>query len=273
MKIKIYQSFYDLNQKKYLDENFEELDNTTNLKPELREFYLNKICYNKAILENLNFWGVLSWKYNEKIKISSEQIFEFINKNKNYDVYFFNPYYISSLIYYNIWENGKIFHKHIIDILENLFPLMNIENKYLYEPMKTDNMFYCCYIIANKNFWDKYNETFEKYFDCLNKLDENVKKLYFSSANYKYDYSLNYFPFIHERFLNSFVLINNFNVCGYHFNDKRNKNKIHKKIDEIKNEAILEKNKKKLLFWIEERNKIYKFDNKYAYYLYERCSW
>lgn len=271
--IKIYQCFYNKDQEKDLDKSFFKLDNTKNLKPELREYYLNNICYEKSIEENLDLWGVFSWSYKSKINISGEEILNIIQQNTEKDVYFFNPYYTTSLMYYNTWENGKYHHKHMISILESLFPLLNIDLKYLYDPMNTDDMFYCCYCIANKKFWDGYNKIFLKYFECLNMLDEKIKKMHDSCAEYLKDQSLNYFPFIHERFLSCYIKMNNFNVNSFHINDKRSWNKRDKEHDNLRKESILEKNKIKLRQWLDKRSNYYGIGNGIADYLYERCSW
>jgi hypothetical protein len=69
-KMKIYQCFYKKNQHHLLDKSFEELDNTENLMPQLREYYTNKICYLKAIEEKLDLWGCFSINYKSKMNIS-----------------------------------------------------------------------------------------------------------------------------------------------------------------------------------------------------------
>lgn len=275
MNFKIYQSFYNKNQEQFIDKNFEKLDNTENLKPELREYHIYKMCDDKIKKEknNLTHWGVLSWCYKDKINISSEKIIETINNNPDYDLYFFNPFYLESLVFYNSWENGNHHHKEMISIVEQLFPILNLDTKYIYDPMNTNNMFYCCYFIANKNFWDGYFEIFDKYFDALKKIDSKIIELHNKTADYKKDSNLNYFPFIHERLIACYTSMKNLKVHATHNLHGINRSKLYIDHNNLKKESILEKNKTKLKKWIDERMFLYGTIDYTAYSLLERCSW
>ena len=81
MNIKIYQCFYEKHQENLVDKSFEKIDNTKNLKPELREYYLNKICYEKSVVENLDLWGSFSINYKSKMDICGTDIIDIIKKN------------------------------------------------------------------------------------------------------------------------------------------------------------------------------------------------
>jgi hypothetical protein len=271
--MKIYQCFYKKYQESILDKSFEKLDNTENLIPELREYYINKICYEKAIEENLNLWGCFSVNYKSKMNIPGIEIINKIKENNGYDIYFFNPFYNVSACYYNVWENLYSQNSKSIKFLEKFFPLLKIDLKHLYEPMNTDEMFYCCYFIANKTFWDGYNEIFSNYFEALDELDEDIKNIHNSSFKYPKDYSLNLFPFIHERFFSSYIKIKNFKVFSFHYKDKRNHNDTDKKLDELRKDAILEKNKNKLKEWINKRCFYYNMDIKLSNFFYEKLDW
>ena len=271
--MKIYQCFYKNDQENLLDKYFEKLDNTENLFPELREYYINKICYNKAIKEKLDLWGCFSINYKSKMNISGKEILNTIKKNEGYDIYFFNPYYNISAPYYNVWENLCFDNKETVKILEKVFPMLKIDLKNLYEPMNTDEMFYCCYFVAKKIFWDGYNEIFSEYFEKFNTLDEETKKKYNSSMGYYKDKSLCFFPFMHERFFSSYTKIKNFKTFAFHYDDKRKCNNEDKKLDQLKKDSILEKNKFKLKEWINKRSSYYKIKNEFVHMFYENINW
>lgn len=271
--MKIYQCFYKNSQENLLDKHFEKLDNTKNLKPELREYYLNKICYEKATEQKLDLWGCFSINYKSKMNISGIEIINSIKKNEGYDIYFFNPFYDVSAHYYNVWENLYFHNNKSIKILEKLFPLLQIDLKNLYEPMNTDEMFYCCYFVANKRFWDGYNDIFLKYFESVDKLDDPIKKMHNFSFGYSKDNSLNFFPFIHERFFSSYIKIKKFKVFSFHYGDKRNSDNEEKKLDELRKNAILEKNKYKLKEWIDKRCSYYNINNGLSNYFYKNIDW
>ena len=273
MNIKIYQCFYKKDQENLVDKSFEKIDNTKNLKPELREYYLNKICYEKSIVEGLDFWGSFSINYKSKMNIHGIEIINKIKKNEGYDIYFFNPFYNASACWYNIWENFYSINQKTINVIEKIFPLLKIDLKYLYEPMNTDDMFYCCYFVANKKFWDGYNDFFLKYFDSLDKLDEEIKEIHNSSMRYYKDNSLNFFPFIHERLLSTYVKIKNFKVFPFHYQDARIYSFEEKKYDQLRKDAILEKDKAKLKEWINRRCIYYNIDSFSANRFYQNIDW
>lgn len=273
MNIKIYQCFYEKHQENLVDKSFEKIDNTKNLKPELREYYLNKICYEKSVVENLDLWGSFSINYKSKMDICGTDIIDIIKKNNGYDVYFFNPHYIASACWYNIWENLYWCNQKSLKILEKIFPILEIDLKHLYEPMNTDEMFYCCYLVANKEFWDSYNVFFLKYFEALNKLDQEIKELHNSSFGYSKDNSLNAFPFIHERLLSYCIKIKNFKVFSFHHQDSRIYSLAEKQLDELRKCAILEKDKAKLKEWINRRCYYYNINSTASNCFYENIDW
>jgi hypothetical protein len=151
--------------------------------------------------------------------------------------------------------------------------MLKIDLKNLYEPMNTDEMFYCCYFVANKTFWDGYNEIFLKYFEKFDELDEEIKKLCNSSMGYYKDKSLGFFPFMHERFFSSYTKIKKFKVFSFHYNDKRTDNNKDKKLDQLKKDAILERNKHKLKDWINKRSDYYHINNKFSDFFYDKINW
>jgi hypothetical protein len=62
--------------------------------------------------------------------------------------------------------------------------------------------------VARKSFWNEYLYFLIKIKEALEKLPEDVKKIYESSANYSRDASLNMFPFIIERMFSTFLILN-----------------------------------------------------------------
>lgn len=271
MQPRIYQSFFQNFQKSTLDPLFFPLDNTENKTPLLREYPLLKKCFSKSIEDNIELWGMFSWKFYKKLNLNSKKIFQMINENPNKDVYFFNPFYGEVIQYYNIWEQGEANHKNMIKIIEEIFPLLNLDLNKIYDPMCTDIMFFCCNIVANNKFWSGFFNIYENYFDVLNKINFNIREMHDKSAGYKAAPELNFFPFIHERFFSHYININNFNVFSYHHDDKRRSNKNEKNLHYLKKEAILEKNKTKLKKWVDTRDSMYHLN--LSNYFYDKCSW
>lgn len=216
VNFKIYQAYFDNSQLQYLDPEFTPLDNTDNLQPELREYPLFLKCRDRAVQDGVNMWGYMSWKWKQKLKnVSAQFVIDRVKNNPDYDVYFFN--YYNAIPYYNVWEQGAYRHTHMMDIMECIFPLMGIDPSVLYQPMNNNVSFYALYCIGNKTWWDGLIEFTTRFISAVDKLPDNIKLLYNQSAGYEIK-SLNYFSFIHERLLSTYLWLNQhrLKVLPYH---------------------------------------------------------
>ena len=90
---------------------------------------------------------------------------------------------------------------------------------------------------------------------------------------YYKDNSLNFFPFIHERLLSTYVKIKNFKVFPFHYQDARIYSFEEKKYDQLRKDAILEKDKAKLKEWINRRCIYYNIDSFSANRFYQNIDW
>lgn len=207
MTLRIYQSYFKEEQISLMDKEFYLLDNRENFQSELREHPLNLRCYQQSIKDNIDLWGLVSWKWRNKVHdISASQLIKSIESYPGYDIYFVNPYPNIDSIWYNTWEHGIHCHPYIIEICQELFPAIGLDPNLLFQPTAYDISCWGNYYVGNKKFWDAWLDLIGQYLLKLPTLSEQVQKMHRSSAQYPDDKLLGYFPFIHERLFSTFLV-------------------------------------------------------------------
>ena len=89
MKTKILQIYYDQNSQSKLDKGFIPLNNID----KNTELFENKVIYDfylSELYKDVDFLGVLSWRFFEKTGYNSKQVYEILTKN-NYKSFSFMP--------------------------------------------------------------------------------------------------------------------------------------------------------------------------------------
>lgn len=222
-KINIYQLYFKEEHRQYLNPLYIPYDNTANPAPTLREYPLLKDCCRLAIADGADLWGGVSWNYNGKFssvrgKIPDDLFHKHILSNPGYDAYFFNPFTNHVPLVYNVWEQGQWCHPHIIAIMEKIYPLMGIDAEILTIPQGRREIFWGSMVIANSKFWSGYIDHAEDFIMAIEELDPYTKNLYSGSAGYV-DNSINYFSFIQERLMATYLANSGLKVMPFHINE------------------------------------------------------
>jgi hypothetical protein len=128
-----------------------------NSHPEWREFYLITEIFKSIKWANCEYSGVLSPKFRMKAKITIKDFKSFVNANSGHDVYFINPFPQMAYFYFNIWDQGEIFHPGITHITQRLLNAVGIPWE-LDKVGRTSHelLGYCNYWVGNKKFWQEY---------------------------------------------------------------------------------------------------------------------
>jgi hypothetical protein len=217
MKLKIYQPFFTDDQQSLVDPDFVPMDLRTQSEEEalLREHTIHLRCRELAIDQGLDVWGMFSWKWRQKMaaytkhEITGQDIIQQVQDNPGYDVYFFNAYSQSLNYAYNVWEHGSWCHEHILEICEELFPMLDLDYRLLYAPMGLEVTCYANYYLGNKLFWDEWLDLILRYRAAIPKLSSRIQALHNGSAGYHPPFeNLWHFPFIHERLFSTWLLKN-----------------------------------------------------------------
>lgn len=212
MSIKIYQNYLSSNELAELDPGFIPHSLESNPQPHLREIYQFFNFYDSAQYKEADYVGVLSKKFFEKTRIQGSHFIEFIKNNPGYDVYFINPFPQNAYYSYNIWHQGEFFHPGIIDATQSILDLSGT-------PIKLDtlgrqdkkSLLYCNYWVGNANFWEKYIPFLKTLYNCIEKLPDSQKEIYYSNGRYinlveNEIKKCPLFPFIFERLFSTFLL-------------------------------------------------------------------
>lgn len=219
LSIKIFQIYFKPEQLATLDPAFVPLDNTVNLKPELREWAIWEQEYERICAEGLDYWGFVSWKFKEKTNLSGEQFLSFITNNPGADLYFVNPCIVNEAVFANSWEQGDIYHPNISTIGNSFL------TKIGYEDVDVRNMLldrnctmFANYIVGSRAFWDKFMTFTRKLFTEAEK-DPVFKHQVFGAglSNYAHDKTLPNFTFLIERLIPTFIDLEKISTLAYQY--------------------------------------------------------
>jgi hypothetical protein len=168
--------------------------------PQMREYsaFLQEF---KNRADGINeYWGMVSPKFFEKTRVSPEKFVKWIKDNPGRHVYFINPCPINECLYANVVEHGERFHKGITDIFQCGLG---------YDPnnmkMARNKFAFCNFFVGDYFFWSRYLRFVEGFLlNCAK--DTRIREmLYKGDANYSYDKSLPYLPFVIERLFSTFL--------------------------------------------------------------------
>lgn len=219
MKINIYQAYYQESQKVHLFPNVIPFDNTVNEFPELREYPLMKKVADLARKDQANYWGLISWKFKQKIGQDDNIIQNMINKNPGHDVYFVNAAPIIESFFANPWYHGEWHHKGIMDIASDGLDRMGFTGNIIVSALYPRNkVMYANYIIGNDKFWTEMFQFIDTFFGVASH-DTELKAKIWSPAGYSGDPKLSYFIFLVERLIPTFLVLfaNKISAYGYEY--------------------------------------------------------
>lgn len=242
----------------FLNPEFVAFDNRTNPHPELREYYVALQIRDLAYRSGLDMWGILSPTWNRKLYgITAADIIKHIDTNPGYDVYFFDAFTEQMIRGYNVWEQGSWYHPDIVDVVHAGFTAMNLDLKYLHQPMGRDLVFSNCYCVGTRDFWNGYLDLVTKFLDSITQWSDADQLKLFGASHYGPDPDLWYFPFIQERLYSTFLLMNHkqFKVMPYHLNEAYHAAQYGSLYD-LKEQAIAQADTALLEQWRQQRNLI-----------------
>jgi hypothetical protein len=208
MKIKVFQSYFEPSQRDSIDPLFTPFDNTANKEPHLREYHIFQRLRDEGHISDLDLWGMVGPRWQEKLRFKSQDLFDSIKNNPGHDVYIFNHAQMLTALTHNVWEFSDNYHPGIIKVGNELLTRMghgDIITKFMTESIAC----YCSYFVATNEFWTDYLKFLEKAKYILDNLEDGpIKDAYLASADYRRDPGLTLFPFIIERLFSTFLSLN-----------------------------------------------------------------
>jgi hypothetical protein len=204
--VRIFQIYYQEQQKKFLDKDFIPYDNSVASEPDFYEFGVFLQEYQNSKLDADEYLGFVSWKFSSKTKISGESFKKFIFKNPNHDVYFINPFPLDIICFKNIWYQGDYHHKGILEFTNRLLKNAGYNIDLSKIITSQHNGGFCNYWVGNKIFWDKYISFCKPLYHYIKYKSSEAEKIFlFSNADEKI--KAHYIPFIFERLFSTLLFI------------------------------------------------------------------
>jgi hypothetical protein len=197
MNLNIYQAYYENGQLSILDKDFIPYDNTINESPHLREYPMWKKLFEKHC-ETDCYWGLMSWRWYDKTRISGKQFKNWIYENPGFDCYHFDPFNHLSKQYKNLWIQGDQWHPGMLSYANRLFPKLGIETSAEELQYKPEHFGTCNYYVGNSKYWTSLINFIDEVLNISSQDDEMYKYLYVDGRLYN-GHVIPNFAFVAER--------------------------------------------------------------------------
>lgn len=220
MAVNIHQIYFKEEQVARLDKAFIHYDNSLSENSHLYEFDVMLNLFKEKKLSDDDYLGVFSYKFGTKTNIKGEKFIRFMNDNPGYDVYFINPYPHYSYFYYNILEQGELWHHGLNAVCERLFKRIGVINDNSIIPRHSSkSLCFCNFWVGNKLFIDLFYSIMVK-IKCLMETDKEIKDMLLSTT-FHANGSAPLFPFMFERLFSILLSVRDeFSVLSYEHHDE-----------------------------------------------------
>jgi hypothetical protein len=151
--VEIRQIFYSEITRGQCDPGFLLLDNSTNLRPDWREYWPIRQYFAGEPPQPGVAYGFLSPKFGAKTGLVSADVRAFVSRN-DADVYLFSPYFDHSAYYRNMFEQAEANHPGILPTLERAFALFPRGESINALVMSSCDTVFSNYLVADGRFWD-----------------------------------------------------------------------------------------------------------------------
>lgn len=150
--------------------------------------------------------GIFSWKWARKSGVDPRYLNSQIEAAvcSGRDAIIFNPMIANNALFENMWSQAIAVGHPEFDVLMHKMGLSHFEECVL--PPETFSA--CSYVIGTQRFWSQYMDYVDSWLDRCDDLagvDPEFARIYFGSAGYHRDLSLDYRPFVIERLLQNFL--------------------------------------------------------------------
>jgi hypothetical protein len=178
MNVNIYQIFYDEITRTSLDPGFIPLDNRDPQVKGWYEFWPILNFLNNQKLDEGSWYGFLSPKFESKIGLRSEDLVEMIEQNSSRaDVLLLSPEWDQISYFINVFEQGELCHPGLTSLSQNFLDSAGIEIKLDRSVMDSSNSVFSNYIIAKKDYWERWREYANLFFEYVNLRSEYNKEV------------------------------------------------------------------------------------------------
>ncbi|MCX7143133.1 MAG: hypothetical protein NT123_19150 [Proteobacteria bacterium] len=217
--VRVFQIFYDAQQRPLLDPAFEPYDNRGYLHP-LLEFNVFRKLARTPQAKNARLWGALSWKFQQKTGISGMELLRLIDANPGYDVYYCNPHPDTESLYPNLWMQGETSHPNFLLLCTEFFQAAGLPTGVLGEIQPSNAFASTNYFIATPKFWERYLAFVEGAIArAEGRLSPTARKMLYSDAadQRAMHARASYMPHIVERLFSLFLALEGSGFKAYKY--------------------------------------------------------
>lgn len=157
MNISLYQIYYDEDSKAKLGSGFIPLDNRNPSAKGWYEFWPILKFLNSQKLNDQDWYGFLSPKFETKIGLSHQEVVEIVEQNSSRsEVLLLSPEWDQVSYFKNVFEQGEVFHPGLKALLQNFLDSIGLKVDLDGVVMDSSNSVFSNYVIAKKKYWDKW---------------------------------------------------------------------------------------------------------------------
>jgi len=205
---RIYQIYYQSQQKPLLDPELEPYNNIGDKSPLLEFNVFLKLGLDKE-LQKLPLWGALSWKFGQKTGLSGADLKKMIADNPGYDVYYCNPHPDTEALFHNLWLQGETTHPNFLVLCREFFESADLPVELLTDVYPSKLFSSANYFVGTPAFWERYLKFVGITLALANKkLTPTTRAILYSSTADKRGMHAesSYIPFIIERLFAVFLM-------------------------------------------------------------------
>lgn len=207
LNIGSFEILYLRGQKKNLGNEFRAFDVSEGNKSDYRELYAFLEFSRKRIWGEYEYSGLFSPRFFEKMNITSEEYYRFIEQNYGCDLFLFHPYPLELSLANDFLELADMEHPGLKKVMGDLWA--NVFNKNLPVVDAQYDKMLCChcnYFVGSAKFWSEYSEFIIKFIDYMESCKGEVLR---HSTPYTLSKTKDYFlplsVFAFERSLTLFI--------------------------------------------------------------------
>ena len=258
-QLRIFQIYYQPEQREQLEPTFEPYNNEGDRSP-LLEFNVFQKLAKSELVQGADLWGALSWKFAQKTELSGASLRQTIADNPGYDVYYCNPYPELESQYHNLWLQGEVSHPDFLTLCQAFFEAADLDPAAINAFTPSQHFAASNYFVASPKFWRSYIEfvtsTIAK---AEARLPDSAKDMLYSPSADRIGAhaGASYLPFIVERLFGLFLAEQGktFKAFKYPLPAKEEALNVHLKLlRQMKDLAIKSKSLWLATCWVNYRN-------------------
>lgn len=168
--LRVFQAYQEAWQRDLLDPNFAALDQSRQ-PTELPELTLPQGLLNHASTQQVQYWGVVSWRLAQQTGLTGQDLREAIDRHPNADVYVANPAVAEEGLYHNAWLQGETEHPGMLALAKALFKACGLPSDDLTSVHPQLQHGSATVMVANHAFWSGYVKFIQTFVSQSKKLD------------------------------------------------------------------------------------------------------